>query len=101
MTYRNEHMIQEFFYYPHKLEMGSSPPFVPMDRKPKRVWTLIGNFETEEDLPKLPMVPQHMVNAFMEDYIHDWMWRKGHFRYGSRVSGGEQWLLLEFEEEEG
>lgn len=90
-------MRQEFFFYPHKLEMGSSPKPVPMEREPDRVWTLFLVRE-EGDLPELPMKPQHRVNAFLEDKIHDWNWRNGKFRYVSRVSDGEQWLLLEYKE---
>lgn len=56
-------MQQEFFYYPHKLELGKTPPAVPMERKPKRVWTLIPRDVTQDNLPTLPMRPQHMVNA--------------------------------------
>lgn len=83
---------------PPELEGLEDPPTIFHHNKPKRVWTLIGNFETEEDLPKLPMVTRHLVNAFLEDYAHDRVWRNGHFKYSSRVSCGEQWLLLEFEE---
>jgi len=92
-------VTQKFFYYPHKLELGKSPPWVNMERKPKRVWTLY-KVQSQEDLPTLPMVPRHMDNAFLEDYVHDWNWSKGRFKYSSRGSHGEQWLLLEFEEEE-
>jgi hypothetical protein len=92
-------MEQRLFFYPHKLEVGKGrAPGVPLDRKPKRVWTLY-QAHGEDDLPELPMRPQHGFNAFLEDFVHDWNWRNGMFRYYSRVSQGEQWLLLEFEDE--
>lgn len=64
---------------------------------PKYVWTLFN--ETNKNIkPTLPIKPVHHVNAFLEDRIHDWNVRKEKFYYYSRISTGEVWLLLEYEE---
>jgi len=68
---------------------------VPVGGKPKRVWTL---FHEGEQPPELPVVPQHNVNAFLEDHIHDWDWRGGTLRYYSRVAKDSVWILCEFTE---
>ena len=74
---------------------------VPCAEEPSRIWTLFN--ETDETKPPaLPIVPVHRVNAFAEDYVHDWNWRR-HGRgpamldYFSRVVDGPVWILLEFD----
>ncbi|WP_417744815.1 hypothetical protein [Rosistilla oblonga] len=42
------------------------------------------------------MTPVHFQNAFLESEIHDWSWNNGVFKYFSRVSDGDIWLLFEF-----
>ena len=89
-------MRQEVFFFPHVNELGKAAPSVKMKFEPKRVWTLFHDIGGVA--PSLPIVPRHHGNAFLEDRIHDWNWKNGLFRYGSRVASGKVWLLLEFEE---
>lgn len=74
-------------------------PALPAEvaKKPDRVWTLYLE-EDETKVPELPIVPVHRTNAFMEDYIHDWDWTAGVFRYRSRITEDPVWVLLEYEE---
>ncbi|MFA5186542.1 MAG: hypothetical protein WC551_08720 [Patescibacteria group bacterium] len=76
---------------------GLIPRALPcaVERKPDRVWTLYCNPAAP---PNLPFEPQHNVNAFYEDYMHDWNWRAGQFRYYSRVADRPVWVLLEYED---
>lgn len=63
--------------------------------KPTRVWTLV--YEKDENkVPSLPIHPVHDANAFLEDEVHDWNWRRRKFRYYSRVTSGKVWILLEY-----
>jgi hypothetical protein len=55
-----------------------------------RIWTLYS-----KETPVLPIVPVHFDNAFLEDKIHDWDQRGTILVYGSRVSNGEVWILIE------
>lgn len=70
------------------------------DRKPWRVWTLIqrGEEVSIDNVPSLPIVPQHLDNAFLEDHIHDWSYQQsqGTLRYYSRVALNSVWVLCEF-----
>jgi len=91
-------MRQRLLYFPHSLENGKGPaPAVDLPEKPSRVWTLFRHTD-ENEPPELPIVPSHFHNAFLEDYVHDWKWRNGKFRYFSRVTEGPVWLLLEYAE---
>jgi hypothetical protein len=72
---------------------GAKP--VPLDKKPKRVWTLYSHTDPKKP-PKLPITPIHLHGAFLEDYVHDWNWRGGKFYYGSRVMDRPVWVLLEY-----
>lgn len=92
----DQQMRQVVVFYPHELKLGERAPTIPVDEKPKRLWTL---FASPEAQPTLPIVPIHHHNAFLEDYLHDWNWRNGELRYGSRVTSGRVWLLLEYEQE--
>jgi len=47
--------------------------------------------------PELPYIPVHLKNAFLEDRVHDWDIVQGYFRYYSRISEGDIWILLELE----
>lgn len=78
-------------------EPGSLPIAkpVPYDGpKPSRVWTWLNDSPVG---PGLPAAPVHGVNAFLEDYAHDWNIRGGMFIYRSRVSDRSCWVLLEFD----
>lgn len=67
--------------------------------KPKRVWTLFRH-EDAMDVPTLPFVPSHRINAFLEDYVHDWNDLLGdggmELDYYSRVADRPVWVLLEY-----
>lgn len=69
---------------------------VPLKEKPDVLWTLF----RETDLaspPKLPIVPVVRINAWPEDYLHDWNWRRGELIYSSRCADGPVWILLEYQ----
>ncbi len=66
--------------------------------KPRRIWTLLRETSKAKP-PSLPIVPEHGVNAFMEDEIHDWRWQGGKLRFYSRVADRSVWLLLEYGKE--
>lgn len=66
-------------------------------QKPTRMWTLYPHRD-ESQPPTFPYLPQHSVNAILEDRVHDWDWSNGKLRYYSRVVGAQEgvWLLLEW-----
>jgi hypothetical protein len=75
----------------HRAEVEYSGP------KPTHLWTLF--METDEDKkPRLPIVPVHLKNAFIEDFVHDYNIRGGKLHYYSRVTDRPLWILLESEE---
>lgn len=87
---------QRLLFFPHPLEIGKGPaPAVDLPEKPTKVWSLYHHTD-EASPPDLPFTPTHMRNAFLEDYVHDWNWNGGKFRYFSRVTAGRVWLLLEY-----
>lgn len=86
---------QAVVYYPHTLEIGKPAQWVDVAEKPTRVWTLYLHRDPAA-VPILPYEPLHNVNAFLEDQIHDWIWRDGRLKYYSRVIDGRVWLLLEY-----
>lgn len=59
-----------------------------------RVWTLY-QYTDPDVRPALPYKPVHRVNAFGEDYIHDWNIDRGFFRYASRITDEPVWVLVE------
>lgn len=62
------------------------------------VWTLF-SYTDEQQPPALPFVPQHRINAFHEDKIHDWtITPKGMFRFYSRVVDQDCWVLVQVKE---
>ena len=63
--------------------------------KPKKLWTLYEELYSNRR-PQLPYKPVHLVNAFLEDYVHDWDINNGFLHYYSRVTNGGNWALLEF-----
>jgi hypothetical protein len=93
-------MRQELLFIPKGIDIGAvakqcrAPYSGP---KPKRVWTLY-HFSDPSIPPGLPYQPQHNVNAFMEDYVHDWVMTPGVFHYKSRVCEGGVWVLLELDD---
>ena len=71
--------------------------FEPMKLKikPLRVYTLF-NETTKSRKPKLPITPVHRENCFYEDWIHDWNFHNGQFRYYTRVMDCSVWILVEY-----
>lgn len=91
-------MRQELRYIPE--HEGPDPKRVrsaPCTEKPKRVWTLFDQMGKPDEPPTLPIVPRHHHNAFLEDFVHDWRIHDGRIIYGSRVTSGGCWILLEYE----
>lgn len=92
-------MKQEIIYYPDKIEIGDGGRrrLLLVSKKPSRLFTLVTE-TNPDDPPKLPIdtSPRHV---WLEDYGHDWTWQNGSLRYSSGVTGGQVWLLLEFDEE--
>lgn len=67
-----------------------------VSQAPSRIWTLLFERNAEKK-PDLPVIPIHNKNAFLEDHIHDWIWRNGVLRYYSRLNEGGTWALLEYD----
>jgi hypothetical protein len=73
---------------------------VALENRPARVWTLIlRDGHDPERPPALPIVPQHLMNAFLEERMHDWTWANSELRYFSRVAEHSVWILVEFDVE--
>jgi hypothetical protein len=68
---------------------------ISLEKMPHRVWTVMVNYNPDNK-PELPMVPQHLHNAFLEDKTHDWAWKNGVLRYFSRVADHSVWILCEY-----
>jgi len=68
---------------------------VPLKEEPDGLWTLFRE-KNPSNPPKLPIVPVARINAWPEDYIHDWNWRRGELIYSSRCADGPVWILLEY-----
>lgn len=64
-------------------------------KKPDRLWTLYEELYSNKK-PELPYKPEHLKNAFLEDYVYDWDINNGFLHYYSRVTNGGNWALLEF-----
>lgn len=89
-------MRQALVYFPHALVIGVRTPPIDLAEEPRRVWTLY-HHRDPETAPSLPIVPIHFTNAFLEDIVHDWVWRDGKFWYYTRAIDGRVWLLLEYD----
>lgn len=63
---------------------------IPLDRKPHRVATLIDEKLFVESGHEV----SHFRTVFLEDYVHDWEWAKGSFRYYSRVAEKADVLII-------
>jgi hypothetical protein len=68
---------------------------VEMAKKPDRVWTVL----VQE--PEIPFEPVHFENAFLEDYVHDWDWRNGWFRYYGCARGEHEDVTIFVEYADG
>jgi hypothetical protein len=75
---------------------------VSVPERPHRVWTLFKEKDAGSR-PELPIAPVTRVNAWPEDYVHDWNHYvrngAGFLRYASRVEDHSVWILCEFAEE--
>lgn len=92
-------MRQALFYIPE--HEGPDPTGIrsaPCAEKPKRLWTLFDQMGKPDEPPALPLQPRHNVNAFIEDHVHDWVFRKGRIVYYSRATLGGCWVLAEYED---
>ena len=73
--------------------LGKPSPSIPLAEKPLRVCTLINEAAFNED--------HHLVHnetVFFEDFIHDWNWQDGKFRYYTRISDNSD-VVIVYEEE--
>lgn len=61
-----------------------------LDRKPHRVATLINEKEFVDSGHQII----HNRTVFLEDYVHDWDWSKGRFRYYTRVADKADVLII-------
>lgn len=78
---------------PNRLAIPVAVPW--RENQVARVWTLYHHTDQSAP-PSLPYQPQHRVNAFMEDYVHDWnIDHQGKFRYAGRVTDEPVWVLVE------
>lgn len=82
---------------PDTLSRQAKPIKLPDMAIPSRVWTLYSESDPAKP-PELPFLPVHNRNAFLEDWVHDWITRDGHLIYYSRVTETPMWLLLEYRE---
>lgn len=90
-------MRRELHYIPWdpmKGFAGCSRP-ISLKVKPGWVWTLIGETD-EKKRPEIPDRLMHNINAFFEDYVHDWNWQAGTFRLYSRIISSGNWVVLEY-----
>ena len=92
-------MKQELLWIPVGRDLGGESlvcdPVPYAGKQPSKVWTLFRE-DNPDKKPELPYPPIHHLNAFLEDWLHDWDLVGGMFKYYSRASEGGVWLLLEF-----
>ncbi len=88
------HVTVDYYWVPNRVEQYTVPR-VAIRTEPKRVQTCY--FHTDHEVkPDIPN-PQHRVNVFYEDHVHDWNWKNGELHYASRVMDGGVWIRCEFE----
>lgn len=93
---KNEQMLLWVEWEANKgLPSGGRFKVADLASRPTRIWTLVREQDRRRP-PALPIAPEHGVNAFMEDEIHDWSWKAGKLRFFSRVADRSVWLLLEY-----
>lgn len=63
---------------------------ISLERKPHRVATLID----EKEFIASGHQVIHNRTVFIEDYLHDWNWAKGKFRYYTRVAEKADVLII-------
>lgn len=84
----------EYFWVPAR-EQEYGNILVQVPKETTRIQTCFRHTDPEVK-PDID-VPQHLVNVFYEDWMHDWNWRDGVLAYGSRVSDGGVWIRCEYE----
>jgi hypothetical protein len=93
MTHQELRQLYLDFFKSKGHAIVPSAPLVPVN-DPTVLFTTAGMH------PQLPFFPRHNVNAFMEDYIHDWNVRvfegQAYLDYYSRVADRPVWVLLEY-----
>jgi hypothetical protein len=62
---------------------------IPLAEKPVRVATIINENSFLENQYLI-----HNKNVFLEDFIHDWNWQDGKFRYYTRVATKADVLIV-------
>jgi len=93
-------MTQYLLWMEEPEDTGWSAKFAPVKLEGitsiHRVWTLYTHVEKDKK-PELPYQPQHHVNAFLEDRMHDWDFNEktGELRYFTRAVDCSVWLLIE------
>lgn len=75
-----------------EVKMGAPSPSIPLAEKPVRVATLINEAAFNKDHHL-----EHLRTVFLEDFMHDWNWSDGQFRYYSRV-GEKADVVIVYEE---
>lgn len=63
---------------------------IDLERKPHRVATLINEKEFVDSGHQVI----HNRTVFLEDYVHDWNWSNGKFRYYTRVAEKADVLII-------
>lgn len=66
---------------------------LPSKIRPFQVWTFLG-----EEKPDKDVIPTHNHNAFLEDFIHDWVMMGSTLKYFSRVATHSVWILIQYKE---
>ena len=70
--------------------VASGRESIPMERRPHRVATLINEKEFVYSGHQII----HNRTVFLEDYVHDWNWSDGKFRYYTRVAEKADVLII-------
>lgn len=70
--------------------VASGRESIPLARKPHRVATLINEQAFVDSGHQIV----HNRTVFLEDYVHDWNWYDGKFRYYTRVAEKADVLII-------
>lgn len=85
-------MRQEIFH----ITMAGGQATIELEEKPDLVWRWGAQSRPEDDVE-----PRHLVNAQLEDMIHDWRWSSGVLTYKSRglEDGESYWLIIQYDDD--
>jgi len=80
-----------------QVEVGGGLAFAEVEEKPDCVW----RWQLQEP-PKQDVTPVHLVNAQLEDEVHDWRWNDGGLVFKGRgiKHGQSYWLILQYKDGE-